>query len=109
MYEVAKVAFRAKGPAIAAEALLRIASDPAHKDSCRAAVAIADRCGMGPTQTIDVSHTHMDLTGNEIVARIRELAARNGLDAKLFLGANTEVIEAEYQQLPAPDGNEHAE
>jgi hypothetical protein len=95
-FEVAQLSFRAKGPALAAAALLRIATSDGHKDQCRAAVAIADRVGLSPVQTIDVTHTHMDMTGNELIARIRELAHRNGLDAQKLLGANTEAIEAEY-------------
>jgi hypothetical protein len=58
MFEVARLNFRATGPALAAAALLRIATTDGHKDQARAAIAVMDRAGMGPLQNIHVEHHH---------------------------------------------------
>jgi hypothetical protein len=109
MFEVGRLAFRARGPAIAAEALLKIAQDPAHKDRARASIAILDRTGMGPLQNIHVEHHHT-MNQGELIERIRELAHRNGLDAARLIGVNTEAmqggdvsppIEADYEVVPS--------
>jgi hypothetical protein len=101
MFEVGRLAFRARGPAIAAEALLRIAQGPSHKDRARASIAILDRTGMGPTLRHEVEHTHIDLTGDQLIERIRDLAHRCGLDAARLIGVNTEAMEATQPAIEA--------
>jgi hypothetical protein len=98
MFEVARLAFRAKGPAIAADALLKISQTVGHKDQARASIAILDRCGMGPIQSINVEHLHHhDLSEGEMIERVKELAVRCGLDAQKLLGVNNAIVEADYE------------
>jgi phage terminase small subunit len=103
MFEVSRLAFRAKGPAIAADALLRIAQPDGHKDQARAAIAVMDRAGMGPLQNIHVEHHH-SMNEGEMIARIKELAARNGMDSAKLLGTNTQTIDGEFVEVTAPNG-----
>jgi hypothetical protein len=61
----------------------------------RAADSLLDRGGLAGLQKIAVDHTHRDRTGAAMMARIRELAAKLGLDAEKLLGGNAApMIEA---------------
>jgi hypothetical protein len=68
--------------------LMKIASDPTAKGHLQACIALADRGGYVPTQEINVKHEHTDMTGREIITRIRDLAQKHGLDPVKLLGGN---------------------
>ena len=96
------------GGAIAIGGLVAIASDPKHRDHFRACVALADRAGFVPTQEINVRHEHTDMTGKAMAERIRELAAKHGLDPVKLLGGNAQtkqpqggpdVVEGEFTEV----------
>jgi phage terminase small subunit len=108
--EEAKKVVRGAGLAEAIVALQNMVRDPSHRDHARAVATILDRTDpVVTTQKIDVRHT--DLSGEAMIARIKELAAKHGLDAEKLLGGNglTEaqkmiegkpVIEGEFNVVP---------
>jgi hypothetical protein len=86
--------FRSAGALIGLEVMTRIALNDKHKDQLRAAEMLASRAGFGAEQRIKVDHTHTDRTGAEMVARIRELATKHGLDPAIFLGNSASKLNA---------------
>lgn len=85
--EEAKKLTRGVGHAEAVAALFNMIRDPKHRDHARAVATILDRVDpVITTQKIDVRHT--DMTGEAMIARIRELAAKHGLNSTKLLGGN---------------------
>ncbi len=95
--EVAKGNLQTVGPALATAVLLEIAADRNHRDQMRAAELIANRVGLHETQEIHV--THSNLTGQALLDRLAEVAARLGMDPVKLIGAN--VIEGEAEEVKA--------
>lgn len=91
--EVTLASANIMGPPIGFKTLMDVATNEEHKDRVKAAQILLDRVGMGAVQKIDV--THHDLTGDALVARIRELGQRLGLDEQKLLGSN--AIDGEYE------------
>jgi hypothetical protein len=60
----------------------------------RAADSLLDRGGLAGLQKIAVDHTHRDLSGTALIARIRELALKHGLDPERLLAGTAPMIEA---------------
>jgi hypothetical protein len=92
------------GALVAAEVLVRIASDETASAGARmkASEALLDRVGLAPQQNIQVDHTHTDRTGAALMDRIRELAAKHGLDPERLLGGNVpREIELKATAQPA--------
>lgn len=87
LYEHAGQRMRANAM-LAAQVLIEIASDKEAGNGMRlkAATALLDRVGLGvqTQQSIQVEHT--DRTGAALMDRIRELAAKHGLDPEKLLG-----------------------
>lgn len=75
------------GALVAAEVLIKIASNEKAADGqrIRAAAALLDRVGLAPQQNILVEHNHTDRTGAALMDRIKELAAKHGLDPEKLL------------------------
>jgi hypothetical protein len=87
--------FRSAGALIGLAVMTRIAETKGHKDQLRAAEMLANRAGFGVQQQVNVRHEHTDLTGEALMARIRELAKKHGLDPeKLLAGNAAPMIEA---------------
>jgi hypothetical protein len=87
--------FQSAGALIGLAVMTRIAETKGHKDQLRAAEMLANRAGFGAEQQISVKHTHTDMTGAALMARIKELAAKHGLDPEKLLGGNAApMIEA---------------
>lgn len=94
------------GALVAAEVLIKIASNEAAADGQRikAAQALLDRVGLAPQQNIHVEHNHTDRTGAALMDRIRELAAKHGLDAgKLLAGHKPEPAALELKAEASDD------
>jgi hypothetical protein len=101
--ELSRATLGSIGPIVATQGLLRIAADPKHRDHTRALELIANRAGLSEKQEIEV--THRDLTGDALIARIRALAQRHGLDAEKLLGLNPpKIIEHVPQAAPVAQG-----
>lgn len=73
----------------AVRAMKALLSDPAAKGHRNAAESVLDRVGLGATQNISVKHEHTDRTGAALMDRIRELAAKHGLDPARLLAGET--------------------
>ena len=84
--------------ALADRAVTEIVSDAAHTDRLKAALAIYGRAGITEVTERNVN-VNINLSVDEKIARIKELAERNGLDLPKLLGT---VTEAEFQDLPQP-------
>jgi phage terminase small subunit len=98
-FEVARAVMATVGPVLAMHVLTQTAADPKHPQQVRAAELIANRTGFSEKQQIEV--VHRDLTGDALIARLRALAERNGLDAEKLLGiSGAKVIE----HVPASPG-----
>ena len=93
--EVSRATLGALGPVLAASGLLRIAAKPDHPQHVKALELLANRVGLQEKQQIEV--THRDLTGDALMARIRELAKKHGLDERKLLGMN--AVDAEYEVI----------
>lgn len=78
----------ALGAIVGIYGLQAIASDPDHKDHLKACVALADRGGYSPIVQQEIKVEHTDRTGAALMDRIKELAAKHGLDAGQLLGGN---------------------
>ena len=76
------------GPLLAVSVMMEIARNKNHPKQLAAAEAIADRIGLHRLSEHHVMVEHRDLTGTEMIARIRELAVKLGLDEAQLLGAN---------------------
>ena len=74
------------GPVLAVSVMMRIARNDKHPRQLQAAEAIADRIGLHrlSEHKIMVEHT----SSEAMVARIKELAAKLGMDAEKLLGGN---------------------
>lgn len=94
---------------VAAEVLVRIAGSDESSDGQRikAAQALLDRVGLAPQQNIHVEHNHTDRTGAALMDRIRELAAKHGLDPEKLLGAQVsrEAVGAKQMSRTSSDQN----
>jgi hypothetical protein len=78
----------------------KIARRDDHKDQFKAAAHLAGLSGHTVEQKISVSQTITDRTGAEMLERIRQLAAANGLDPVKLLGGNAgEVVDAEFSEV----------
>jgi hypothetical protein len=70
----------------------------------RVADSLLDRGGLAGLQKIAVDHTHTDLTGEALMARIRELAKKHGLDPEALLrGERPQSRAIEATALPSLD------
>lgn len=95
------------GALVAAEVLIKIASNEAAADGQRikAAQALLDRVGLAPQQNIHVEHNHTDRTGAALMDRIRELAAKHGLDPEKLLAGQVPREPARALELKAEPGD----
>jgi phage terminase small subunit len=80
------------GPVLAVSVMMRIARNDKHPRQLHAAEAIADRIGLHRLSEHRVMVEHRDETTEAMVARIRELAAKLGMDAEALLGANMKDV-----------------
>lgn len=94
------------GALVAAEVLIKLASDETAAGSLRlrAAAALLDRVGLAPQQNIQVDHVHTDRTGSALMDRIRELAAKHGLDPERLLAGERPVKVIEGAVVDADRG-----
>lgn len=76
------------GGVIGIAALVKIASNPKHKQHVRAAESLADRAGRGAVSRQEISVNHSDQTGATMVERIKQLAAVLGVNPAQLLGVN---------------------
>jgi hypothetical protein len=91
--EVARANLYGHGPMLAAMGLLKIASDPEHRDHFRALESIADRVGLprSTTHMVTVDDTRRDTAA--MITRVKELAARFGIDPdRLLRGEGLRVL-----------------
>src|SRR5438045_651247 len=72
--ELARTHLQTFGPMLATAGLLRIASDPKHKNHLRALEMLANRVGLHETTEHHVTVERTDRTGAAMVERIKELA-----------------------------------
>lgn len=78
--------------------LEEIALDERHKDRLKAATELLNRGGMMLIQRVE--HTHKDdRTAAELVAFIKAMAAKNGMDPQKLLGHTEEVEDADYEEV----------
>jgi hypothetical protein len=82
--EVVESCFKGAG-ALAIGALIRIAQDPNHKWHFQACVALADRAGFSPIARQEIRVEHRDKSGAAMMERLKELAAKYGLDLERLL------------------------
>lgn len=87
------------GTFLAVQKLLDLMDNPSASVALRAANALLDRAGMGPTSEHKVVVEH-NRTDREIIERITALAEARGLDPKLFLGQKAAVVDAEFTEIP---------
>jgi hypothetical protein len=99
-FEVARAVMATVGPVLATHVLMRTAANPDHPMQVKAAELIANRTGFSEKQQIEV--THRDLTGEALIARLRALAERNGLDAEKLLGVKADFPKLIEQKADAP-------
>jgi hypothetical protein len=78
--------------AMSMAALKKIVEDPLHKDHFKAVVALADRSGYSPVARQEIKVTHKDMTGDAMIARIKELALKHKLDTNFFLGLSRDPV-----------------
>lgn len=76
----------ALGAIVGIYGLQTIATDTKHKDHLKACVALADRGGYSPIVQQEIRVEHTDRTGAALMDRIKELAAKHGLDPEKLLG-----------------------
>ncbi len=100
------------GALVAAECLMELAASKEAPTAIRlrASEALLDRVGLSGQQNINVKHEHTDLTGKAMMERIKELAAKHGLDAAALLGAEKpmRVIEHVGGQGHVVEGADHS-
>lgn len=83
---------------LGASALFEIAADPLHKDRLKAAEALLDRADVlrvEHNQKITVEH--VSTSTNEKIARIVDLAKKQGIDPQRLLGDYGVVIDADFK------------
>ena len=85
----------------AAGVLLQLLTDEAvePKDRIKAAGMLLDRSGFGAAQTINVNKTVTDRSGTAVLARLKELASKHGIDPMKLLSDETAVVEAEFTEV----------
>lgn len=90
-----------RGTALLGIAVMKkIARLDGHKDQFKAAAHLTGLAGHTVEQKISVNQTVTDRTGAEMLERIRQLAAANGLDPAKLLGVNTApVVDAEFSEV----------
>jgi len=82
--------------------MLRVAQNPNHKHHLRACEMLANRVGLHERVEHQVTVEHKDMTGAELEGRIKQLAAKFGLDARKLLGPPPfEVIEGGKRESAA--------
>lgn len=78
----------------------KIARNDLHKDQLKAATGLVGLAGFTVEQKISVNQTVTDRTGAEMLERIRQLAAANGLDPVKLLGGNSgPVTDGEFSEV----------
>jgi hypothetical protein len=78
----------------------KIARFDGHKDQLKAASGLVGLAGFTIDQNINVKQTVTDKTGDAIMARIKQLAEKHGLDAAQLLGGPAgPVIDAEFSEV----------
>jgi phage terminase small subunit len=79
----------------------KIARLDGHKDQLKAAQGLVGLAGFTVEQKISVNQTVTDRTGAEMLERIRQLAAANGLDPARLLGGNVAgpVLDGEFSEV----------
>jgi len=90
------------GAAFGVHALEEIARDPTHKDRLRAAGKLLGMAGLREDESRTVHHVH-ELNDEQLDARIRMLAKRNGLDPARLLGPGKDVIEGTFAVVDPAD------
>lgn len=81
--------------------MLEIAQDPGHKDQFRAAKELAAINGFTAEQRIVVEH--IDPDGKALLARVKEMAGKLGLDPRLLI-QQAGIVDAEFTDVtPAKD------
>ena len=93
------------GGAIAVGAIVAIALNPAHKDHLKACQLLLDRTGRhATTEHKVIVDDKRPETKAELIAAIKKVATEAGLDEvatqKLIGSQGTEVIEAEFEEIP---------
>jgi hypothetical protein len=68
-------------------------------DRIKAAGMLLDRSGFGAAQTINVNKTVTDRSGTAVMARLKELASKHGIDPMKLLSDETAVVEAEFTEV----------
>lgn len=92
--EVSRSMMATVGPVLAAAGLIRMAGNPKHRNHARAVEMLANRVGLHEVQEVHVRKT--DQTGDALMARIKALADKHGMDADRLLGVNNpKLIEHE--------------
>lgn len=93
---------RGRGPALGMATIMRIASTDGHKDQLRAAEALLNRTGFQETSEHKITVEHTDRTADTVIERIKELAARLGLDPVKLIGmSQPEAVDAEFEVVGA--------
>ncbi len=78
----------------------KIARSDFHKDQFKAANTLAGLNGFAVAQNINVNQTVTDHSGQAIMARIKALAEKHGLDPQKLLGRReAEPIDAEFVEV----------
>jgi hypothetical protein len=88
--EYASTLMHRDGPVLAVSVMMEIARDKEHPRRLAAAEAIADRIGLHRLSEHKIVVEHQSTEA--MVARIRELAAKLGMDAEALLGANMKDV-----------------
>lgn len=86
---------------LAAGILMKMLTDDGiePKDRIKAAGMLLDRSGFGAAQTINVNKTVTDRSGTAVMARLKELARKHGIDPMKLLSDETAVVEAEFTEV----------
>jgi len=71
------------------------------KDKLKAAGMLLDRTGFGAAQTINVNKTTTDRSGKAIMERLKELAAKHGMDPMKLIGGEEGKVAAPGPSVPA--------
>jgi hypothetical protein len=77
--------------------------DPNHRWHFQACVALADRAGFSPIARQEIKVEHRDLTGEALMARIRELAKKLGLDPERLMKGERPAPMIESTAVPSRD------
>jgi hypothetical protein len=105
MFEVSRAHMLALGPALALRGLIAVAGDPSHRDYLKACESLANRTGLHETTEHRVMVNHHDETGEALVARLKALAKKHGLDYDALINrAGAKLIEIEAQPAVIGDG-----